>query len=401
MKHAVLALLIMTMADGPGATPKAPTPDEQFRALRDAYQAASDAFVKANREAKTPEDLVKVENHPGRKPRAYAPAFMTLAEKYPGTTAAEDALIWVTSHTSQTPLCEEAKRRLARDFTRSAKLGPALGFQGHYGDYFEGSESFFRKIMAESPHHEIQGLACYWLGRHLMHKAEGVREAKTNPNFGHYGKVDMYKEAYGADWADRLRRLDPEALERESESLFERVAKFYADVPHNDKRRDPGPLGEAARAYLREHRELAVGKLAPEIEGVDLDGRTFRLSDYRGKVVVLDFGSHFYCGACRAIYPHMRNLTRRLEGRRFALISINAEPEKVVKELRDAWKSEGNTWRCLFDGTWEGPIQKAWNIQSFPTIYVLDGKGIIRQKDVREKDLDLVVEKLLEEAESN
>ena len=147
---------------------------------------------------------------------------MALADRYPGSSAAEDALIWITSQTFQTTLCEEAKRRLAHDFIRSAKLGPALGFQGHYSDYFEGSERFFRRIMAESPHHEIQGLACYWLGRYLMHKAKGVREAKTNPNFGHYSKVDMYKDAYGADWADRLRRLDPEALEHEAESLFER-----------------------------------------------------------------------------------------------------------------------------------------------------------------------------------
>jgi cytochrome oxidase Cu insertion factor (SCO1/SenC/PrrC family) len=89
-----------------------------------------------------------------------------------------------------------------------------------------------------------------------------------------------------------------------------------------------------ARAYLREHRELAVGKPAPEIEGVDLDGQKFRLADYRGKVVVLDFGSHFYCGTCRALYPHMRTLTRRLQGRRFSVISINAEPEKIVKDLK-------------------------------------------------------------------
>jgi peroxiredoxin len=39
---------------------------------------------------------------------------------------------------------------------------------------------------------------------------------------------------------------------------------------------------------------LAVGRPAPEIEGIDLNGRRFRLSYYRGKVVVLDFGSHFY-----------------------------------------------------------------------------------------------------------
>jgi hypothetical protein len=93
----------------------------------------------------------------------------------------------------------------------------------------------------------------------------------------------------------------------------------------------------------------------------------------------------------------MQALTRRLAGRPFALISINAEPEKVVKELRDNWKSEGNTWRCLFDGTWEGPIQKAWNIQALPTIYILDSKGAIRHKDVRERDLDFAIDKLLEE----
>ncbi|MEJ7638325.1 MAG: TlpA family protein disulfide reductase, partial [Singulisphaera sp.] len=84
------------------------------------------------------------------------------------------------------------------------------------------------------------------------------------------------------------------ALDRKAEALMDRVAEFYADVPHNDKRRKPGPLGEAAGFYLHDLRDLAVGKPAPEIEGIDLDGRRFRLSDYRGKVVVLDFGSHFY-----------------------------------------------------------------------------------------------------------
>ena len=73
MKFACVALLITMIADGPGAAPKAPTPDEQFRALRDAHQAAFDAFVKADREAKTPEDRAKVDNHPGRKPRGLLP----------------------------------------------------------------------------------------------------------------------------------------------------------------------------------------------------------------------------------------------------------------------------------------------------------------------------------------
>ncbi len=93
-------------------------------------------------------------------------------------------------------------------------------------------------------------------------------------------------------------------------------------------------------------------------------------------------------------------MTRRLQGRPFAVISINVEPDKSVTELKEAWVSEGNTWRCLFDGTWEGPIQKAWNIQNFPTIYMLDSKGVIRHKNPHGKDLDDAVANLLREAEA-
>jgi peroxiredoxin len=46
---------------------------------------------------------------------------------------------------------------------------------------------------------------------------------------------------------------------------------------------------EAARGYLFEMRNLAIGKVAPEIEGEDVDGKKFKLSDYRGKVVMLSF----------------------------------------------------------------------------------------------------------------
>ena len=47
----------------------------------------------------------------------------------------------------------------------------------------------------------------------------------------------------------------------------------------------------SATAQVKVHSpaDLAIGKVAPEISGVDVDGRKFKLSDYRGKVVVLDF----------------------------------------------------------------------------------------------------------------
>ena len=48
-------------------------------------------------------------------------------------------------------------------------------------------------------------------------------------------------------------------------------------------------LAEAAKGDLFELRNLTIGKIAPEIEGEDIDGKKFKLSEYRGKVVVLDF----------------------------------------------------------------------------------------------------------------
>ncbi len=387
-------LLCLLARDDPLDASNAPSPDQQFRALADAHEVAYRDFVKSSLEAKTEADYEAVNDHPGRNPRAFAPGFMSLAEKYPGTSAAEDALIWVCSHTSGTRESEEATRLLTRDHVKGPKLGPALGYQGHYAYYFEGTERFFRAVLAESTHRELQGLACYWLARHLLRQADGVRWVREGPDFSALG-FDPYADVYGADWADRLRRLDPETLEREAEALFQRVVENYADVPHNDKRRLPAPLGEVARSYLRDLRELALGRPAPETEGTDLEGRPFRLSDYQGRVVVLDFGSHFYCGLCHEMYPQLRTLIDKYKGRPFDVISINAEPEKSVSQLKEAWAAVGNTWRCVFDGTWEGPIQKAWNVHDFPTIYVLDGKGLIRGKRPGARDLDELVGALL------
>jgi thiol-disulfide isomerase/thioredoxin len=398
MINAAWFVICLVARDEPRGGADAQSPDRRYQALAERYESAYRDYVKASQEAKKAEDFKALERLRERvDANGHAAEFLALADAYPRSTAAEDSLLWMCTHaTFLTTEGNAALRRLARDHARSAKLGPALAFQGRMPTFFESVESFFRGVLAENPHREIRGLASYWFARHLLYKARCVRAARQRPDFGVILGFDPYKNALGADWAARLRRLDPEAMEHEAETLLERVVRFYADVPHNDPKSRPGSLGAAARSYLREQRELAVGQPAPDIAGTDLDGRPFRLSDYRGRVVVLDFGSHFYCGACRELYPRLRDLTARLRGRPFAVVSINSEPEKDLAQLKEAWSTEGNTWRCLFDGTWEGPIQRAWNIRRFPTIYVLDGGGVIRHKDLYGRDLEQAVDALLQ-----
>jgi len=371
------------------------TPEERYRMLAERHAAIHEEFLARDAAAEAGE--VEFERPLGHNPRCFAPRFLALADLHPESPAAEDALIWICARTFDTTVCEEAKRRLASEYVDSPKLAPAVEFQGYYSFYFEGTESFLRNVLARNPDREIQGLACYWLARHLLRIKEGVELARGNEDSWIERYHWMFKDAHGADWAERLVQRDPEALEREAIALFERVLRDYPDVTHQDKRRTAPTLGEVVKTDLYELRHLTIGKVAPEIEGIDLDGRPFRLSDYRGQVVVLDFGSHFYCGLCRQTYPRLQSLIERNDGQPFAVISINSEPEKRVEELKDAWEAEGNTWRCLFDDTWEGPIQKAWNIREFPTIYVLDDKGVIRFKNHGGPALEEAVERLMDE----
>ena len=78
---------------------------------------------------------------------------------------------------------------------------------------------------------------------------------------------------------------EAEQLRQESGRLFERASDRYGDT----KMPGRGTVGDRAKGELFELHFLALGKVVPEVEGEDGDGKTFKLSDYRGKVVLLDF----------------------------------------------------------------------------------------------------------------
>jgi hypothetical protein len=97
------------------------------------------------------------------------------------------------------------------------------------------------------------------------------------------------------------------------------------------------------------------------------------------------------------MYPHERSLVKRLEGKPFALLGINSDPDK--EKLMQAMEKEQITWRSWWDQTTSGPISTAWNVHGWPTIYVLDHKGVIRYKNVRGEAMDKAVDTLLQEME--
>jgi hypothetical protein len=100
------------------------------------------------------------------------------------------------------------------------------------------------------------------------------------------------------------------------------------------------------------------------------------------------------------MYPHERSLVQRLADEPFALIGVNSDDD--LDALRPRLEEEQITWRSFWNGPkgTSGPISARWNVTGWPTIYVLDHKGVIRFKNVRGEAMDKAVDQLLEEMRS-
>ncbi|HMF11411.1 MAG TPA: hypothetical protein VKE94_03875 [Gemmataceae bacterium] len=136
---------------------------------------------------------------------------------------------------------------------RIAQLCQALNYS-----IDEVSEGLLRTLLAKDSRREVQGLASLTLALVLKRRLE---------------MTPAGEEAT----ASKVRS--------ESESLLRRASDQFGDV----KLAAGGTVGDRAQLELDDMLHLAVGKVAPEIEGQDQDGNKFKLSDYRAKVVLLDF----------------------------------------------------------------------------------------------------------------
>jgi thiol-disulfide isomerase/thioredoxin len=140
-------------------------------------------------------------------------------------------------------------------------------------------------------------------------------------------------------------------------------------------------------------KDLYIGAIMPDLKSKNLEGKTVRLSDLKGKVVVLDIWAT-WCPPCREMIPHSRQLVKKLKGKPFVLVGVSVDEEKET--LTNFMERNPMPWTHWWNGE-SGGIVDQLNVESYPTIYVLDDKGVIRYKNVRGEDMDKAVERLLAE----
>jgi peroxiredoxin len=347
------------------------TTDQLIRYLSDRYRQEQFHYQNALATARTVAERKKAgANRP--KPEDFVRRLLTLAEEHPKEPAAVAALgqvLVITSSAAQPrwPAARgqraEAFQILERDHMKAAALADI--FVNLAKTPTADGDQLLRAALDKHTLPEVRGQAGFWLARSLAAQAKTPMGAPTKATATLFAKA---------------------------EELFEQVARDYDSLPHGGT-----TLGEAARTQLHALRHLTVGRPAVEIAGPDLDGKPMRLSDFRGKVVLLDFWAN-WCGFCRQMYPYEKALIQRLRSRPFVLVGVNNDNDKA--ELQREIKRHQITWRSWWDS--DGRITTRWQSESLPSIFLIDHNGIIRERFsgvAPSEVIDAAVERLLKECE--
>lgn len=275
----VVLVLGLSTGQAPG---KSDGPAEQYKAILKEFGEAAHANWQAKTDEERKRAAARVEPLPLK--------LLELAEKHPNEPWTLDALThvitqeyWLDNYSTHPGWGKDSRQARAlaiilRDHVRSEKLAEACK-RAQYG-FRQECETFLRTVLEKSPHRQSRGPACLGLALFLEGRLNRLDLLAGQPELAR-----RYEGLYGKDYLDNLRRQDRGTVLAEVEKLLEQADYSYGGI----KLSSGGTISESAQAELFAIRHLAVGKEAPDIEGPDQDGVRFKLSDYRGKVVLLYF----------------------------------------------------------------------------------------------------------------
>ena len=140
-------------------------------------------------------------------------------------------------------------------------------------------------------------------------------------------------------------------------------------------------------------KRTAIGSTAPEIHLPDPQGNFKKLSDFRGKYVLVDFWAK-WCGPCRRENPNLVKAYNRFKGPTFEVIGVSLDRNK--EDWLQAIAEDGLTWVHLSDLKYfESVAARDYNINAIPYSVLIDPSGKIVAKNLRGPELHQTLEKFL------
>jgi len=324
-----------------------------------------------------------------RQDRQFVRPFLEVAEKYAGTKPALDSLTWVLKRFESGSNADRAITMLVESHAAHREIEELYLHIGNNPSLKVAV--FYRRVIAVNKNPTAVGRAHFRLGNYLVRQAEIAREVRANPD-----SLDKFKLFYGSALTEYLQKVDLSSIRKDALKQFTIAVEKYPKV-----RTYKGELSELAGREKFKMEHLTVGGVAPEIVGEDIAGKPMKLSDYRGKVVLLDFWGD-WCVACRMLLPFNRALVKEMEGRPFELLGVNSDTDRIY--ARKVELTQKISWRSFWNGGSRfGDISTTWAVEKWPVLYVIDANGVVQMRSAGGHNKDEIlklIEKLVSETES-
>jgi peroxiredoxin len=143
---------------------------------------------------------------------------------------------------------------------------------------------------------------------------------------------------------------------------------------------------------------INIGQKAPEFSIKDQAGKVVKLSDYRGKVVFLNFWGT-WCQPCVEEMPEMETLYRKLKDRKFQMLAISIDSD--IDDVNEFYKQHGLTLPTLLDPGHQ--VSSLYKVYKFPETFLIDANGYVVKHTWQEHWADprivAIVENLVRQAE--
>lgn len=270
----------------PGEQPPAVDPNSpagKFQAIVAEQEKAIQELQTKLAGAQTRDEQMKIiGSYAGDAP--FAERILALAEEHAADPAAVDMYVWVLRAQGK-PDLELLRRKAVEKVLEShlnhemvretlEVLNPATS---------PAAMALLRALSEKAEDKHTRVMATFQLAQALKAQVDISSQLKTIPP----EREAFVAEQIGAEFIAAMKAVDPKTLASEAEAALEKTIELAGDQEPS------ASIAAAAKTQLFALRNLAIGAAAPEIEGKDLDGNDIKLSDFRGRVVVLDFWGHW------------------------------------------------------------------------------------------------------------
>jgi peroxiredoxin len=172
---------------------------------------------------------------------------------------------------------------------------------------------------------------------------------------------------------------------------YEQELITYADKIKNNFNKNKAVTDFLVR--MAKLRSVQVGQTAPEFTMNTIDGKSVKLSDFKGKYVLLDFWAS-WCQPCRQENPNVVKVYNKYKDRKFTILGVSLDKDPA------AWKQaviqDGLTWTHVSElKDFEGPTVRLYQVEAIPSSFILDPEGKIIAKNLRGEELDSFLNKTL------